>query len=63
MASKWLLMPPGWVTERIKQNWSVILASFVCISLSCIPGTFVRMGLYGPRYSEGAFGFMSQVST
>ena len=28
-----------------------------------MPGTLVRMVLYGPRYSMGALGFMSHVST
>ena len=28
-----------------------------------MPGTLVLMGLYGPRISMGAFGFMSQVSS
>jgi hypothetical protein len=28
-----------------------------------IPGTFVRIGFNGPRYSVGASGFMSYVSS
>ena len=28
-----------------------------------MPGTLVLMGLYGPRISTGALGFMSQVSS
>src|SRR5688572_10907172 len=63
MASKWLLIAPGWVMELISVNWSVSLASSVCISLIRMPGTLVAMGWYGPRIDAGASGFMSQVST
>ncbi len=63
IASKWLLMAPGWVIELISVNWSVTLASSVCIWLIRMPGTLVAMGLYGPRIVSGASGFMSQVST
>ena len=63
MASKWLLMFPGWVIERMRQSLSVCLASSVCSSLIRIPGTAVAAGLNGPRISAGASGFLSHVST
>src|SRR5438874_4308432 len=62
MASKWLLMLPGWVIERMRANLLVSFAIRVCSSLMRMPGTAVAMGLYGPRISAGAAGLRSQVS-
>src|SRR5215212_10152007 len=62
MASKWLLMLPGCVIDRIRAKSLVILASRVFSSLIRMPGTAVAIGLYGPRISSGAPGFRSQVS-
>src|SRR3954465_12775445 len=43
-----LWMAPGCVIELMGVNWSVSLASSVCISLMRMPGTLVAMGWYGP---------------
>ena len=44
MASKWLLMLPTCVIERIRLKCCVNLARRVCSSLMCMPGTVVAMG-------------------
>src|SRR3954452_3083011 len=62
MASKWLLMLPGWVIDRIRANLLVSFAIRVCSSLIRMPGTAMAIGLYGPRISSGAPGLRSQVS-
>src|SRR5262245_52562792 len=62
MASKWLLMLPGWVIDRMSAKCLVSFAIRGCSSLMRIPGTAVAMGLYGPRISAGAAGFRSHVS-
>ena len=45
MASKWLLMLPTCVIERIRQMSPAILARRVCNSLMRMPGTVVAVGL------------------
>src|SRR4051812_7165218 len=62
MASKWLLMLPTCVIDRIRDQWFVILARRGWSSLMRMPGTAVAIGLYGPRISAGASGLRSQVS-
>src|SRR5215472_2098619 len=62
IASKWLLMLPGWVIDRMSANRLVSFAIRLCNSLIRMPGTAVAIGLYGPRISSGAFGLRSQVS-
>src|SRR5215211_5440975 len=47
MASKWLLMLPGCVIERIRAKCFASFAMRGCSSHSCIPGTVVAIGLYG----------------
>src|SRR3954454_14686417 len=54
IASKWLLMLPGCVIERMSVNWLAIFAIRGCSSLMRTPGTLVCAGLYGPRISAGA---------
>ena len=62
MASKWLLMLPTCVIERMREKCCVRPESRGCSSLIRIPGTFEAIGLYGPRISSGAPGLRSQVS-
>jgi hypothetical protein len=49
--------------ERMIENLSAICACSGMYSQISIPGTLVRIGLSGPRYSLGASGFMSYVSS
>jgi hypothetical protein len=58
------LCPPPWsakvwAMERIRLNLSAILACSGRYSQTSSPGTTVLMGRKSPRYSAGAFGFMS----
>src|SRR5436190_21727132 len=62
IASKWLLMLPGCVIERMSANLFAIFASRGCNSAMRTPGTVVCAGLYGPRISLGASGFRSHMS-
>ena len=51
-----------WEHERINVNLSAIFACIGSNSQMSIPGTFVLMGVNGPRTSRTAFGFRSYVS-
>src|SRR4051812_10478480 len=51
-----------WCIDRIRLNLSVWFASFGNSSLRCNPDTRVGIGRNGPRTSEGADGFGSNVS-
>src|SRR5262245_20190629 len=53
----------SWCSERTIENLSAICAWSGMYSQISMPGTLVRMGLSGPRYSCGASGFMSYVSS
>src|SRR3984957_17453522 len=48
---------------RTNENLSACFAVRGKFSEISRPGTFVLIGLYGPRISTGAFGFMSNVSS
>ena len=48
---------------RTSEYLSACLAMRGKFSEISMPGTLVLIGLYGPRISAGAFGFMSQVSS
>src|SRR4029078_10123061 len=62
MASKWVLIFPGGVIDRVRADLLVSLAIRVCSSLMRMPGTAVAIGRYGPRISAGAAGLRAQES-
>jgi hypothetical protein len=45
--------------DRIGTSLSMIFAEYGMCSEIWMPGTFVEIGLYGPRYSNGASIFKS----
>src|SRR5262249_26330687 len=56
IASKWLLMLPGWVIDRMRAKCLVSFAIRGCSSLMRLPGTAGATGWDGPRVGGGGGG-------